>query len=81
MTDDIARELERHTTQIADLKEDVHAIRGDMGDVRSSLIEIRTTLAEHKGGVRAVLWLSSAAATVGGAIGAVMAKVTGHGGP
>jgi hypothetical protein len=81
MTDDIARELERHTTQIAGLKEDVHAIRGDMGDVRSSLIEIRTTLAEHKGGVRAVLWLSSAAATVGGAIGAVMAKVTGHGGP
>ena len=80
MTDDIARELERHTTQIAGLKEDVHAIRGDMGDVRSSLIEIRTTLAEHKGGVRAVLWLSSAAATVGGAIGAVMAKVTGHGG-
>ncbi len=79
MTDDIARELERHTTQIAGLKEDVHAIRGDMGDVRSSLIEIRTTLAEHKGGVRAVLWLSSAAATVGGAIGAVMAKVTGHG--
>lgn len=79
MTDDIARELERHTTQIASLKEDVHAIRGDMGDVRSSLIEIRTTLAEHKGGVRAVLWLSSAAATVGGAIGAVMAKVTGHG--
>ena len=81
MTDDIARELERHTTQIAGLKEDVHAIRSDMGDVRSSLIEIRTTLAEHKGGVRAVLWLSSAAATVGGAIGAVMAKVTGHGGP
>ena len=81
MTDDIARELERHTTQIAGLKEDVHAIRGDMGDVRSSLIEIRTTLAEHKGGVRAVLWLSSAAATVGGAIGAVMAKVTGNGGP
>ena len=81
MTDDIARELERHTTQIAGLKEDVHAIRGDMGDVRSSLIEIRTTLAEHKGGVRAVLWLSSAAATVGGAIGAVMAKVTGHSGP
>lgn len=81
MTDDIARELERHTTQIAGLKEDVHAIRGDMGDVRSSLIEIRTTLAEHKGGVRAVLWLSSAAATVGGAIGAIFAKVTGHGGP
>ncbi len=81
MTDDIARELERHTTQIAGLKEDVHAIRGDMGDVRSSLIEIRTTLAEHNGGVRAVLWLSSAAATVGGAIGAVMAKVTGNGGP
>ena len=79
MTDDIARELERHTTQIAGLKEDVHAIRGDMGDVRSSLIEIRTTLAEHKGGVRAVLWLSSAAATVGGAIGAMFAKVTGNG--
>lgn len=81
MTDDIARELERHGTQIEGLKEDVHAIRGDMSDVRCSLIEIRTTLAEHKGGVRALLWLSSAAATVGGAVGAVVAKLTGHGGP
>lgn len=81
MTDDIARELERHSQQIVGLKEDVHAIRGDMSGVRDSLVEIKTTLAEHKGGVRAVLWLSSAAATVGGAIGAVMAKVTGHGGP
>lgn len=79
MTDDIARELERHTTQIAGLKEDVHAIRGDMTGVRDSLVEIQTTLAEHKGGVRALLWLSSAAATVGGAIGAAVAKITGHG--
>lgn len=81
MTYDIARELERHGTQIEGLKEDVHAIRSDIGDVRGSLIEIRTTLAEHKGGVRALLWLSSAAATVGGAVGAVVAKLTGHGGP
>ena len=79
MTDDIARELERHTTQIAGLKEDVHAIRADMGEVRSTLTEIRTTLAEHKGGVRAVYWLSSITATVGGAIGAAVAKITGHG--
>lgn len=78
MTDDIARELERHTTQISVLKEDLHAIRGDMTEVRDSLMSIRETLAEHKGGVRVLMWFGGLTASVGGAVGAVLSKVFGH---
>jgi hypothetical protein len=57
------RDIGRHDEAIVGLKIEVHAMRND-------LAEIKTTLAETKGGVRTLLTVAS----IGGAGGAGWAK-------
>lgn len=58
------RELGRHGEAIEHLKDEVHALRADVADMKD-------LLAETKGGVRVLLGVAS----VGGVIGAALVKL------
>jgi hypothetical protein len=60
---ELDRDIGRHDEAIVALKTEVHAMRNDLG-------EIKTTLAATKGGVRTLLTVAS----IGGAVGAGLAK-------
>ena len=62
------RELGRLSEAVRLLQETVH-------DLRIALEEIKTTLAEAKGGWRTLLWLGGAAGAVGTAIGSFLHEI------
>lgn len=60
---DVSRDIGRHDEAIGNLKEDMHAMRVDIA-------EIKEILAETKGGIRMLVGVAS----IGGMIGAALVK-------
>lgn len=67
MSDTVQRDIGRMEAQIANLCNEVHGLRTEVAN-------IKTTLDEAKGGWRTLMWLSGISATVGGGIVALVVK-------
>ena len=63
-----ARELATHAADIKHLQEDMDKLVSDMNEIKATLVNIQTTLAEAKGGWRVLLLMGSAAGLVGAGI-------------
>jgi prefoldin subunit 5 len=64
----IERELAVHETEIKHLQADMDKLVADMDDIKKTLNAINTTLAEARGGWKALMFLGGAGGVLGSAL-------------
>lgn len=72
MSEEIHRDLGKHSAQIDALNEQVNRLHADMQKVMWQLQAIQQTLSEAKGGWKTLMWVGGLSAALGGILVKVM---------